>query len=463
MISIADQVRTACSQLLRGLDQEVQGWLRIIHHKRVLLVASLIALAWLVAALRPVPPSSVSIASGQAGSAYDRLSRGLAAEMADQGLRLKLVPTSGQVEGFEKLSDERSAVGASLMTAGTFTSEDAPDLRSLGSVGLAAMMLFHRGAPLTSDDPFAALEGKTIAIGPEGSVSNRLFHIVDGLNRAGGAPRGRWIELPNADAAAKLIAGEIDAMFLVDAFESETVQRLLADPGLCLHDFTVADAYIKKLPFLEKVVIPKASIDLDRIRPDRDVTLLASTINLLVEKNTHPAVQWGLLIAAREAAFNDESFFAEGRDFPRHGDGSFPLSSVAKRFYASGVPEYFDSLPLWLATLLNQVWAYLVAFFLLVNPLWKKISSFRSFNSDYHVDYFYKTLREFGQRLKSAKTPEHLGDLIKRTEKLEALMDASWFDDSHTPATFALESSLRSIRKRAEEQLARITGGPAPR
>jgi TRAP-type uncharacterized transport system substrate-binding protein len=462
MNSITVKLRLLSAQLLDGLKQEAQGWLRIIDHNRLLLIASLIALAWLIAALRPIPPRVVTIASGQAGSAYDRLSRGLAAGLAEHGLSLKLVPTSGQIEAFEKLSDEGSAVGASFMTAGTFTADDAPSLRSLGSVGLAVIMLFHRGGPLTNDDPFAALAGKTIAVGQEGSGSNRLFHVVEGLNRTEGAPRARWLELPNAEAATKLIAGEIDAMFLVDAFESETVQRLLADPGLCLHDFTVADAYIKKLPFLEKVVIPKASIDLDRIRPDRDVTLLASTINLLVEKGTHPAVQWAFLTAAREAAFNDESFFNEGRDFPRHGDRSFPLTSVAKRFYASGVPGYFDSLPLWLATLLNQIWVYLAAFFLVVNPLWKKLSSIRSFNSDYHVDYFYRTLREFNQRLKSMKDPQGFRDLIKRTEKLEALMNASWFDDSDTPTTFVLESSLRSIRKRAEERLAELTGTPQP-
>jgi len=462
MTSIPTKFRDAISQVVNGLKQEVQGWMRIIHDKRVLLIVSAIALALLVTALKPIPPRTFFIASGQAASAYDRLAKGLAAGFADHRLSLTLVPMSGQVEGFQKLGDEKSSVGASFMTAGAFTSKDDPSLESLGSVGLAAIMLFHRGAPLANDDPFAALEGKTIAVGAEGSVSNKLFHIVEGLNHVDGRPRCRWVQLPNAEAAAKLIAGEIDAMFLVDAFESETVQRLLADPALCLHDFTVADAYIKKLPFLEKVVIPKASIDLDRIRPDRDVTLLASTINLLVEKGTHPAVQWAFLIAAREAAFNDGSFFTEGRDFPRHGDRSFPLSPVAKRFYASGVPWYFDSLPLWLAALLDQVWVYLAAFFLVVNPLRKKLGSIRSFNSDYHVDYFYRTLRDFNQRLKSTTDPEGLRDLIQRTDKLEALMDASWFDDSDTPTTFVLESSLRSIRKRAEERLAILTGKPVP-
>lgn len=461
MATIADKLRDTLSSTLRNVQHEVQGWLRIIRYKRVPLILSLIALALLAVALRPIPPHTITIASGQAGSAYDRLSRGLAAGVAEQGLELKLVPTSGQVEGFEKLADERSDVGVSFMTAGTFTSKDDPSLESLGSVGLATIMLVHRGNVLAGDDPFAALAGKTIAIGQEGSVSNRLFRIVEGLNRKQGQPRGDWVQLPNAEAATKLIAGEIDAMFLVDAFESETVQRLLADPGLRLHDFTLADAYTKKLPFLQTVVVPKGSIDLDRIRPDRDITLLASTIDLLVEKGTHPAVQWALLIAAREAAFNDDSFFTESRGFPRHADGSFPSSSVARRFYSSGVPGYFDSLPLWLATLLNQIWVYVAAFFLVVNPLLKKLKGIRSFNSEKHLDYFYTSLRDFDRRVKWAKEPEELRDIIARVDKIEALLDATWFDDKDTRSSFVLESAVKTVRRRAEEQLAKLTGRPA--
>ena len=462
MSTIMDKYREAASSLLRNLQQEVQGWLRIIHHKRLLLAVSLVALAVLIATLKPIPPRTFLIASGQPGSAYDRLSRGLATGCADQGLHLSLVPTSGQVEGFEKLGDDRSAVNASFMTAGTFTSKDDPSLESLGSVGLATIMFFHRGAPLPHDDPFTALDEKTIAVGPEGSVSNRLFRGVEGSNRADGRRRGRWVQLPNEEAATKLIAGEIDAMFLVDAFESETVQRLLADPDLCLHDFSLADAYIKKLPFLQKVVVPKGSVDLDRIRPDRDVTLLASTINLLVEKGTHPAVQWALLLAAREAAINDESFFTEGRDFPRQADHSFPLSTVAKRFYTSGVPGYFDSLPLWLASLIDQVWVYLAAFFLVVNPLRKKLASIRSFNSEKHIDYFFNALRDFDQRVKRAKDPATVRDIISRTDKLEAVIDATWFDDGDTRTAFLLDSSIKTVRTRAADRLAKLAGGPAP-
>jgi len=460
MAPILDTIRDKLNNTRRDLEHEVQGWMRIIRHKRVPLLLALIGLVILAVALRPIPPRATTIASGQAGSAYDRLSRGLAAGVAEQGLELTLVPTSGQVEGFEKLGDDRSDIAVSFMTAGTFTSKDDPSLESLGSVGLATIMLVHRGDALVHGDPCAALEGKTIAIGQEGSVTNRLFRVVEGLNRQAGRPRGDWVQLPNAEAATKLIAGEIDAMFLVDAFESETTQKLLADPGLRLHDFTLADAYTKKLPFLQKVIVPKGSIDLDRIRPDRDITLLAAPINLLVEKGTHPAMQWALLIAAREAAFNDDSFFVECRDFPRHGDNSFPSSSVARRFYSSGVPGYFDALPLWLATLLDQVWVYLAAFFLFVNPLLKKLKSVRSFNSETHLDYFYTSLRDFDLRVKGTKDPEELRDILTRADKLESLLDATWFDDKDTRSSFAIESAIKTVRRRAEERLAALGGRP---
>ena len=207
--------------------------------------------------------------------------------------------------------------------------------------------------------------------------------------------------------------------------------------------------------------MPKGSIDLNRIRPDRDITPLASTIDLLVEKGTHPAVQWALLIAAREAAFSGNSFFAETRGFPRHADGSFPSSSVARRFYASGVPGYFDSLPLWLATLLDQAWVYIAAFFLVVKPPLKRLEDLRSYSSSTHLDYFDTSLQDVDSRIKATKNPEELQDVIVRVDTMSALVHATWLDDKDSRSSFALESSIMSVRRRAEERLAALGGRPA--
>jgi hypothetical protein len=100
MTTIASTFRDGIATILRGIKQEWQGWMRIIHDKRVLLIVSAIALALLVAALKPIPPRTFFIASGQPGSAYDRLSKGLAAGFAEERLSLTLVPMAGQVEGF---------------------------------------------------------------------------------------------------------------------------------------------------------------------------------------------------------------------------------------------------------------------------------------------------------------------------------------------------------------------------
>jgi len=86
MATIVDTLRDGLTNTLRDLRNEAQGWLRIIRHKRVSLVLLLVALALLAVALRPIPPRTTTIASGQAGSVYERLSRGLASGVAEQGL-----------------------------------------------------------------------------------------------------------------------------------------------------------------------------------------------------------------------------------------------------------------------------------------------------------------------------------------------------------------------------------------
>jgi hypothetical protein len=45
-------------------------------------------------------------------------------------------------------------------------------------------------------------------------------------------------------------------MFLIDSIDSPLIQSLIADPEIHIFDFKLADAYTKRLPFLEKLVIP---------------------------------------------------------------------------------------------------------------------------------------------------------------------------------------------------------------
>ena len=63
--------------------------------------------------------------------------------------------------------------------------------------------------------------------------------------------------------------------------------------------------------------------------------------------------------------------------------------------------------------------------------------------------------------MKVTQDPDELRDIIARTDKIAGLVDATWFDDTDTRSSFVLDSAIKTVRRRAEERLATVTGKPA--
>ena len=56
---------------------------------------------------------------------------------------------------------------------------------------------------------------------------------------------------------------------------------LLRKPGIRLFDFSQADAYTRRISYLNKTVLPNGSIDFGKRTPDRDVNLISPTVELI--------------------------------------------------------------------------------------------------------------------------------------------------------------------------------------
>jgi hypothetical protein len=101
---------------------------------------------------------------------------------------------------------------------------------------------------------------------------------------------------------------------------------MLRSPGLRVVSFSQADAYLRRFPFLSKVVLPRGVVDLVRDVPPRDTTLLATTANVIVRDDLHPALA-SLLLQAMTEVNGKGGFFQRAGEFPAYKDQSFPLSS----------------------------------------------------------------------------------------------------------------------------------------
>lgn len=278
------------------------------------------------------------------------------------------------------------------------------------------------------------------------------------LNQTATPDAANFVELPNKEAAEQLLAGKIDAAFIVDNYESETVQQLLKGKDIKIMHFALADAYLKFLPFLQKLVVPKGSINLESVYPNEDITILATTTTLLVEKRTHAAIQWAYLIAAKEIASRSDTFFARAGYFPINLEQSFPLSAVAKRFYDQGVPEVFSYFPVWLASVIDRIWMYVLSLFLVVYSAYKLLTAVRLFPSEFLMNNMFLSLRELDEAIAKAATKEQIQDISDALAIYEKEISDNWIVEKNSRFYFNLKNALSGVKRDTQERLKALSG-----
>lgn len=420
-------------------------------------LATLLILAIVVIIqVRPLPPVHTYLATGQQDSSYQALAQDFQAAFAGHGLKLELITTKGLQQGLQDLNSDLSQVNASFVAAGAGKATEFEHLVSLGSVQVSPIWLFYRGKEIRADDPFAYFSKQRFAVGLAGTVTNELFHRLREINHPDADKDLSFRQYAHAEAADKLIQGSLDAMLIVDSFESKTVQRLLAQPDIHIYDFALADAYIKRLPMLEKLVVPRGSINIATIRPNRDITLLASNINLLVESNVHPAVQWAFIKAARDLNSSRSTFFHRPGHFPIYLDKTFPLSETAKRYYTNGVPAVFGRLPLWAATLFDTLWVAVLTMIVVVLPLTIKIFGLRSFNSKKVIADLFKSLRDLEEEIREARTVAAARQALDKLLFIESQMKDTWMEDQDVRFFFIIKKVIEDIKKIAAAHLSNL-------
>ena len=98
----------------------------------VALLATVTSAALIV--LGTMPPRSIAMATGPEGGAYYEIGKRYQAILAREGVRLRLVPTSGALQNLALLRDSHSGVSVALLQGGITSQSEAPEIESLGTV-----------------------------------------------------------------------------------------------------------------------------------------------------------------------------------------------------------------------------------------------------------------------------------------------------------------------------------------
>ncbi len=436
--------------------KESKGWIKVVRFYWLFVFFALAAAIFLTVYTNPFTPKSVALATGQEGTSYKKISEDFQAFFKQNNITLDLVSVTGLGDGLKGLDSTASNVSASFMTAGVVTAKQYPNLLSLGSVQFAPIWIFYKGDTIKTNDPFEYFSAKKINIGPAENVTNKIFKSLYSLNQKTKPTTNNFSELPFKDAADQLIAGQLDAVFIVDNIQSETIQKLLSAQDIKIMDFPLADAYLKKYPFLRKLVIPKGSIKLDSIYPSEDITILSSTTTLLIENTTHPTIQWAYLMAAKEFGANASTFFADAGYFPQNLDQSIPLSPIAKRFYQQGTPTVFSYLPLWIASLIENIWAYALAFVVLVLPVYTFLTTARLFPSEQLMNQMFINFRELDEAISSATSTQQISEIETAIERYEREIKENWLFEKNARFYFNLKNALSGLKRDAQAKLASL-------
>ncbi len=439
------------------LREEHLAWRIMFREEWVSLLVVLGSVLLVVFFTRPLPPREVTLAVGQPGSTTEQLGRRYQEIFAQEGVTLTLINTAGSHESIAEADDTKTPVNAGFLLGGIAHRGDYPHLVSLGSVQYLPLWFFYRGPQFTGLDAISYFRGKPIAIGREGSGTELLLTRIlamRGVKISGDNANLR--RLSHADATEQLLSGKIEAMAIVDGFDSPTIQNLLAHPELHIFDFAYADAYVKRMPYLETVTIPRGSLNLVKLDPPQDIHMIASTITLLVEKNMHPAIQQLFLQAADKTSQNVEGFFGRTDQFPAYIDKSIPLSEVAQRFYDKGAPWLTGMLPFWIVSYIDRMWLFVLGLFAIVLPLFRLLPNYRLFRSRQLISDAYDELKVIEERMYAATSVEQLRYLSERLEALDDELGDVWVSSDETNRFYTMKSAISLVRREIGERLQRL-------
>jgi TRAP-type uncharacterized transport system substrate-binding protein len=393
--------------------------------------------------VKTLPPRTIVMATGAEGGANHEMGIRYRAILAQSGVKLQLLPTTGGLENLARLRDPKSGVSVGFIQSGTTSKKESPDLESLGTVSYEPLWLFYRSE---IGEGIQALRGRRISIGPEGSGTRALaLELVKRLKLA--SSLGELLDFTPQVAAEKLIVGDIDVAFIVTAWDSPVVQHLITAKGIEPASFPRADAYVALYPFLNKLVLPAGVGDLSMNRPPADVVLLAAKASLAVRADLHPAIQH-LLLSAAVQIHSQPGIFQKAGQFPAAESIDLPLSDEAQRFYKTGRPFLQEHLPFWIATLVERVLVVFVPLAALLLPMSKFLPQIYDWFMRSKIMRLYDEMRLIESEMEAQGQGHDASVINAKLDQLDQRANRLSLPTTYASMLYGLRSHIDLIRGR---------------
>lgn len=401
---------------------------------------------WLV---DPSPPKRVVISTGQENSAYEQFGKQYAAALAKHRISVELKPSLGSKENLARLNSPNAGVDIAFVQSGSTEQADAErqGLISLGSLFTEPIWIFYRNQKTIVE--LAQFKRLKVNVGPAGTGVPDLFKRLLDVNNIE-ATDLVLSDLENTPATMALLDGKIDALVFSSAPDAPLIQMLLQTPGIKLFDFSQAEAYTRRFPFLSHVVLPRGIVDLGKNLPPKDYHLIAPTATLVARADLHPALI-DLFVHAAANIHGNAGWFNRQKEFPTASYTEIPVARGAEKYYNNGPSFLHHYLPFWLANFLQRMWVVIVAVGALALPLSRIVPPLYVWKVRSRIYRWYGKLRAVEQAIEDVP-PEQRATVyrqqLSRLSEIEEKANHISIPLSFAEELYGLRSHINFVRKR---------------
>ena len=410
----------------------------------LLLVLASAAIVWVVLA---APPSTITITAGPPGSSFYRYAEAYRAELAKEGVTLRILESGGSMENLDRL--QRSTdIDLGFVQGGSVGDTVPPHLVSLGTLSYQPLWVFYRGAGRISR--LSELGGRRLGIGAPGSGVHRLARALLESNGIAAAPTV-IVEQPSEEAGREFQAGRLDAIFLMgDSASIQMLRTLMRAEGVQLYSFTQADAYVRRMDYLHKIVLPQGSIDFGRNLPADDVVLVGPGVELVARRGFNSAVS-DLVVAAAQVVHGRAGLLARRGDFPVPLEGKIPLSEDARRYYKSGRGFTYKVVgSFWVASLINRLLVAILPIVLVLIPAIRLVPVLYRWSVQLRIYRCYRPLLQLERDAAEPVDPARAPELLARLDEIEQRVNELKVPASFASQFYDLRYHVRFVRRRLD-------------
>lgn len=421
------------------------NWLYILPGFALIIVLLYVA--------RPLPPRSLTLATGQAHSTADVVGQKYQAFFRAHGVDLKLVPTLGAEENLQLLAQGK--VDAILGQGGLQLGDNNSHLRSLGSIAYQPLWLFYYGSESHEPNLNVLLAGRRTSINLPGSSTRALASQVLEVHGVD-LSTPNLLSLNTLSSLSAFKDRKIDAIFLVGSMESENIRQISQIPDVRVYNFKMAEAYTKKFQYLDPVVLPAGAFRFYPVSPKSDVHMIATTLDIIITDRLHPAHQLLFLEATSDFDKKRVSYFSQNK-FPVYMDTRIPESDVAQRYFKEGSPLLWGYVPFWMASLFDEIWFYLLAIGAIVIPLISFLPSYRKTHALLSIESCYDELRVIENDINRTKSSSGRlpAELLDQIDRLADKARELWVPTGNRSAYYDLRAAISIVRGDIVTELAR--------